>query len=48
MSYMLKRIKYTIFQLEIVISITLKQVWIVGAHIWNVITININVNISFM
>ena len=48
MSYMLKRIKYTIMQLEIVINIIVKQVSNVSARIWNVITTNIDVNISFM
>ena len=44
---MLKRIKYAINQLEIVINIIFKQVLTVF-QIWNVITTNIDVNISFM
>ena len=51
MSYILKRIKYTIIQLEIVINIIFKQVLTVflnvNARVWNVIT-TIDVNISFM
>ena len=51
MSYMLKRIKYTIIQLENVINIIFKQVLTVfkceSSH-YNVITTNIDVNISFM
>ena len=47
-----KSIKYTIIQLEIVINIIFKQVLTVfskwSAPIWNVITTNIDVNISFM
>ena len=50
MSYILKRIKYTIIQLEIVIQYN--QVLIVffnvSARIWSVITTHIDVNISFM
>ena len=41
MSYMLKRIKYTIIQLEIVLNIIFK-------HVLTVITTNFDVNISFM
>ena len=51
MSYMLKRIKYTIIQ-QIVINIIFKQVLTVfsnvSARICNVITTHIDVNISFM
>ena len=49
MGYILKRIKYTIIQLEIVINIIFKQVLIVFQMLvlafWNVITTNIDVNI---
>ena len=53
LSYMLKRMKSTIIQLEIVMSIIIIHVGTyifsdVSARIWNVITTNINVNISFM
>ena len=52
MSYILKGIKYTIIQIEIVINIIFKQVLTVfsnvSARIWNVIKTNIDVNISFM
>ena len=52
MSYILKRIKYTIIQLEIVINVIFKQVLTVfsnvSARILNIITTNIDVNISFM
>ena len=51
MSYILKRIKYTIIQLQIVINILFKQVltvFNVSSRISNVITTNIDVNISFM
>ena len=52
MSYILKRIKYTIIQLEIVKNIIFKQVLTVffkcSARIRNVITTNIDVHISFM
>ena len=52
MSYMLKIIKYTIFQLEIVVNITFKQILNIfsnmSARIRNVITTNIDINISFM
>ena len=49
MSYMLKRTKYTIIQLEIDISIIFKQVLIflsnVSARTWNVSTTNMDLNI---
>ena len=52
MSYILKRIKYTIIQIDFVINNIFKQVLTVfsnvSARIWNVITTNIDVNISFM
>ena len=53
MSYILKRIKFTIIQLEIVIHILFKQVLTgffsyVSDRIWNIITTNIDLNISFM
>ena len=52
MSYILKGIKYTIIQLEIVINIIFKQVLTVFQMLvlafWNVIKTNIDVNISFM
>ena len=52
MSYMLRRIKYTIIQLEIncdkYIQTGTDSFSYVSARIWNIITTNIDVNISFM
>ena len=52
MSFILKIIKYTIIQLEIVMSIIFKQVLIVfkceHSHLKCNYTTNIDVNISFM